>query len=437
MSHLTRRTFIGTAATAVGAGLATAQERPAGANESINFGVIGCGGRGRYLIDVAKRIKEIRFVAVCDVNEARMAEAQEAIEPKPKAYKDFRELLKHPGLDAVIVATTGHWHVLPAIHACLAGKDVYLEKPVGTSIGEGRALLNIARKHNRIIQVGTQQHTWEHYRQAVEIIRSGALGVISNVHVFDLDTFAPGFGSPPDGPPPAGLDWDFWVGPSPAAAYNPNRYDHHYWFFDYGGAWQLDWAVHHYDVVQWAMNVTAPVAATGSGGKYAFAGSNTQWPDTFTGTCEYGPGPVAKNGFLMTYTSRAGCNRPIEGRTHGKIFYGTDAVMILDRGGYEIVSQARGGKKVTEDRSARTAKSEHDVVADHIRVFLASMQSRKLPTSDIELLHQASNPGHLMNIAWRVGRRIQWDAAKEQVIDDPQAQKLVTKQYRSPWVLPV
>ncbi|GMV97647.1 MAG: Gfo/Idh/MocA family oxidoreductase [Phycisphaerae bacterium] len=435
MRPLSRRTFIGTAA-AVGTGIAVGQNA-LGANAAVNVGVIGCGGRGRYLIDIFRRIREVRLVAVCDVNEPRAADAQKAIEPAPKLYKDFRELIAHPGLNAVIIATNGHWHVLPAIHACQAGLDVYLEKPVGTSIGEGRVLVNVARQHNRVIQVGTQQHSWEHYRQAVEIIRAGKLGDISNVHAFDLDNFSPGFGAPPDGKPPAGLDWDFWLGPSPSVAYNPNRYHQHYWFFDYGGAWELDWAVHHYDIVHWAMNVTAPVAATGSGGKFAFPASNTQWPDTFTGTCEYGPGPVAKNGFLMTYVSRAGCDRPIEGRRHGKVFYGTDATLALDRSGYEIYSQTREGKKVVEERSARSSKPENDVVEDHARGFLAAMQSRKPPNSDIESLHQASNPGHLMNIAWRVGRRVRWDAVHEQVIDDPQAQAYVTKPYRQPWKLPV
>jgi predicted dehydrogenase len=208
----------------------------------------------------------------------------------------------------VIVATNEHWHVLPAIHACAAGKDVYLEKPVGTSILEGRALINAARRYDRIVQMGTQQHSWEHYQQAVELIRAGAIGAVSQVHVWDVENQSPGIGSPPDEPAPAELDWDFWLGPSPSVAYNRNRYAHEDWFFDYGGGWQVAWGAHHFDIVHWAMGVTGPVSATGSGGKFAFPGDNRQWPDTFEGTCQYPAGPVAENGFLLTYTAPAGLN---------------------------------------------------------------------------------------------------------------------------------
>lgn len=439
---LTRRAFLGTAAPAViGAGLAgprawAATTATLGANDAIGIGVIGCGERGRYLSGILNTIPEAKIVAVCDVHKGRAAAAQKQTGGKAAVYADYRKLIEDKAVDAVVVATAGHWHVLPIIDACAAGKDVYAEKPIGTSIGEGHAAVKAARKYDRIVQVGTQQRTWEHYQQAVEIIRSGALGAISQVHVWDFDTFYPGYGSPPDGPAPAELDWEFFVGPSPRVPYNPNRFLHHYWFFDYGGGWEVDWAVHHYDIVQWAMGVSAPIAATGAGRKFVYVDSNTEWPDTFAGTCEYGPGPVAKNGFLMTYTARSACNDPIEGRPHGKAFYGSDGVLILSRSGFEIRSQTREGKKVIADKKVVSSKNEHEVVADHVRGFLECLRARKKPDADIEMGRQATAPGHLMNIAWRVGRRVKWDAAKSQVIDDPQASALLTKEYRKPWALP-
>jgi predicted dehydrogenase len=256
------------------------------------------------------------------------------------------------------------------------------------------------------------------------------LGEISEVKVWDYDYFYPGFGAPPDRDPPDGLDWDFWVGPSPKQPYNPNKINRHYWFFDFGGGWQLDWAVHHYDIVNWCMGVKEPIAATALGGFFSFEDTNTQWPDTFSGVCEYGPGPVAKKGFLMQYTFRGGCRR--EQRSHGKLFCGSEASMILDRSGYTITAEARGGKKLGEEIDSFRGKG-----SNHAEVFIENVRNHRRPFADVEEGHHATNPGHLMNIAWRVGRKIRWDSSAERIIDDPEADRLVTKEYRLPWKLEV
>ncbi len=438
---ITRRSLIrtaGPAALAVGmAGTrAWAAESLAvpGANRRVNLGLIGCGGRGSYLMGFFKSLPAVNFVAVCDVNRSRAERARQALDGRPKACQHFRQVLAHKEIDAVIVATTGQWHVLPAIEACAAGKDVYLEKPVGTSIGEGRAVIKAAARHGRIIQMGTQQRAWEHYQQAVEIVRSGVLGTISNVEVFDLENFSPGFGSPPDGTAPPELDWDLFVGPSPSVPFNQNRYDRHYWFHDYGGGWQLDWAVHHYDIVHWAMGVDSPIAAVGHGGKLAFPKDNTQWPDTFTGSCEYPPGPVAPNGFLLTYTFRGACSHLKEQMAHGKIFYGSQAVLALDRQGYVLHEYKRGEKPVVKRQPA--AVTEDQAVRKHAQSFVDCIQNRKQPQAGIEKGHSASNPGHLMNIAYRIGRRVRWNPATEEIEGDSEANSMVTKRYRSPWSLP-
>jgi predicted dehydrogenase len=383
-----------------------------------------------------------RLVAACDVHEQRLAAAVKQIQgvsgEKPREYHDYRQLLADKDIDAVIVATNEHWHVLPAIEACAAGKDVYLEKPVGTSIAEGRAAVIAARQHDRIVQMGTQQHSWEHYAQAVDLIRKGRLGRISQVHVWDVQNVSPGFGAPADEPAPAGLDWDFWLGPSPAAAYNRNRYEHFYWFFDYGGGWQVAWGAHHFDIVHWAMGVDAPIEAAATGGRFAFApgNDNREWPDTFNGSCVYPAGPVAPNGFLLNYTCRAGCGQPIMGRTHGKAFYGSDGVLVLDRSGFEILPEICEGKKLLLEEKVTSAKKEHDVVQDHARSFLNCIRTRKQPAAHVEVGHRATNVGHLMNIAWRVGRSIRWDTRAEQIVGDSEAARMLHKHYRAPWRLP-
>jgi hypothetical protein len=186
------------------------------------------------------------------------------------------------------------------------------------------------------------------------------------------------------------------------------------------------------------MQCAPPLRATGTGGHFAFSREqdNREWPDTFNGACEYGPCPAAKNGFLLSFTLRGGCNHPIEKRHHAKAFYGTDGVLAMDRGGYDIYPQMRDGKKTVSEESVRSAKSEHEVCQDHMKRFFDCMRSRKRPEADIEVGHQFSVPGHLMNISYRVGRPVRWDARAERIIDDPQADALVTKQYRAPWKLP-
>lgn len=442
----TRREFLGTAAATATVGWAAAKSYSAGAqaspgpNETLNIGLIGCGGEGRAVMRAHALCAGVRIVAVCDVNSARMAQARkEAGGEQVLAYHDYRELLDNKAINAVIVATNGHWHVLPTIHACQAGKHVYVEKPLGTSIGEGRAAVQAARKYKRVVQIGTQQRSWPHYAKAVEAIQAGKLGEISEVKVWDFDYLYPGMGNPPDSDPPPELDWDFWLGPSPKVPYNPNRYHYHYWFPDYGGAWQVDWAVHHYDIVHWALGVDSPVAATALGDFMCFEPTNIEWPDTFSGTLQYPPGPVAKKGFLLQYTFRGGCRR--EQRSHAKCFFGTEASMILDRSGYTITAEARGqhklGDVLEEERNAFQQNVHIESLKAHAEVFLDCIRTGRQSPADVEVGHHSTTPGHLLNISWRVGRTIRWDPKTEHVIDDPAADALVTKAYRPPWKLEV
>jgi predicted dehydrogenase len=448
MTKTSRRAFLGTAAAAAAAagtwtsgGLRAAEADGASSpSDTINLGLIGCGGEGRSVMRGHLQCPGTRIVAVCDLNEERLAQGVKASGNESiAAYRDYRKLLEHKDIDAVIVATNDHWHCLCTINACQAGKHVYVEKPLGTSIGEGRAAVQAARKYDRVVQLGTQQRSWPHYQQAAEVIRSGRLGEISEVKVWDYDYFYPGFGSPPDADPPREFGepyWDFWLGPAPRRPYNPNRFLRHYWFFDYAGGWQVDWAVHHYDVVHMCLGVTSPFSATASGGMLCFEDTNTEWPDTFNGVCEYGPGPVAKKGFLLQYTYRGGCRR--EQRSHGKLFCGTEASMILDRSGYTITPDiGKPGEEETVGNAFRGASMHVDSLAAHAQVFLDAIRNNKRPPADVEQGHFATNPGHLMNIAWRVGRKIRWDAENEAVLDDPEANALVTRPYRAPWKLEV
>ncbi len=404
------------------------------AHETVNLGVVGCGIRGRELIKCFGGMPAARIAAVCDLHSGKLEEARhQAGGQKIRAYHDFRDLIADKDVDAVVVATNGHWKALVTIYACRAGKDVYVEKPLATSIGEGRVMVEAAKKYGRIVQIGTQQHSLDYYREAVELVQSGRLGRIGEVKVWDYVNQNPGIGVPPDSDPPAELDWDLWLGPSPKVPYNRNRYEQHYWFFDYGGAWSADWAVHHYDIVNWAMGVKAPRTAMAGGGHFCFEADNREWPDTFSGTLEYGPCPAADKGFVLQYTYRAGNQHDRYPASNGKCFFGTDGTLLLHRGGYKFTPEIRASKKT----KSTSLVIDYDNDGPHQAAFIENVRNRTQPKTDAQVGYFASLPGHLMNIAWRVGRKIHWDVEHERIIDDPKANELVTKVYRAPWRLKV
>lgn len=434
----TRRVFLGTAGASAAGRIARARPGP---NDTINLGLIGCGARGRgVIVPNFSKIPGTRFTAVCDVNSKYLADVRERAGGAPvAAYSDYRKLVEDKNVDAVIIATNQQWHVLPMIAACRAGKDVYLEKPLGQSIGEGAVAVAAAKKYGRIVQVGTQQRSQEHYRKAVELIQAGKLGEISEVKVWDYENYWPGAGSPPDCPPPPELDWNFYVGPSPYRNYNPNMYyKYGYdWFRVAGAGHQVAWGVHHFDIVLWALGVKWPKTAYATGGNLAYV-DNHEYPNTFSATLEFGPGPVARHGFLLQYTMRTGGRRLV--RSHGKCFIGTEASMILDRAGYSIVQEATGSRKVVSTERFVNAEESVAPAPDHnhhFQVFTDNVRSRKQPPATPETLHYATAVGHLMNISWEVGRAIRWDGEAGKVLNDPQAQKLVLRPYRAPWKLEI
>lgn len=432
-----RRTFF--IAAAGWPALGTSRRKP-DVNDTVRLGLIGCGARGRTLfIPFYSRLPGVQFTAVCDVNSSYLAQARDAAGgERVAAYADYRKLVDDKNVDAVVIATNQQWHVLPMIAACQAGKDVYLEKPLGQSIGEGAIAVAAARKYGRIVDVGTQQRSSEHYQKAVELIRAGRLGQVSEVRVWDYENYFPGAGAPPDCAPPAELDWNFYVGPSAFRNYNPNiYYNYGYdWFRVAGAGHQVAWGVHHFDVVLWAMGVNSPKTVYATGGNLAWA-DNHEYPNTFSGTLRFGPGPVSKQGFLLQYTMRTGGRR--ETRSHGKCFIGTEASMILDRAGYSIVKEVPAGKAASSTSPLINAE-ETVLPADdrlkHLQVFIENVRGRRKPVAaTVETLHYATAVGHLMNISWEAGRALRWDAERSQIVSDPEANKQVMRPYRKPWKL--
>jgi predicted dehydrogenase len=422
----------------------------AAANDRIGIGVIGCGGMGRMDLADFQKQPEAEIVAVCDVYEPNLNEARQLTGGKARAYSDFRKLLDDRAVDAVVVATPDHWHPLITVAACQAGRDVYVEKPVSNVVREGRLMVEAARRHNRIVQVGS------HFQRAAQIVRSGEIGEVHYAQTWIHETSSPeGLGTPPDAEPPAGLDYDFWLGPAPKVPFNPARFLGTWRsFFAYGGGRITDWGVHLVDIVHMAMGVDTPQAVTASGGKL-YVRDRRDTPDTQEVTWEY-------PGFLLHYTcllhNSYGHNGDAGHKPFGSYgiqFHGTRGTLFVDRAGYQVTPQMKvhtepGGissRAAYDDLTGISMYYEVEGTAGrgtssvqhvpHVQNFLKCVKSRELPVADIEIGHRTTTACHLGNIALRLERKLHWDGRQELFAGagSEEANRMLVRPYRAPWKL--
>lgn len=415
---------------------ALSQDRVAGANRRIRVGLIGCGGMGNGDLRDMLRLGA-QVVALCDVDDEQTAKTRESVEKnfnqKPELItRDFRRVLERKDIDAVIVATPDHWHALPTVQACQAGKDVYVEKPLSLTIAEGRVMVDVARRTSRVVQMGTQQRSATHYAEAVDYVKSGQLGKIRLVKTWAYQDWMGNIPVLPDSAPPASVDYDFWLGPAPKRPFNKNRFHFNFrWFYDYSGGLMTDWGAHMIDIANWGMGVKAPRAALSVGGKFGFPDNAEETPDTQQALWEF-------DGFSMLWEHATAMGQGPFMRDHGVAFHGNNGILVVDRGGWEVYpeTETKQRKKTYRMTGAprRNAGGE-DYHLLHVKDFLDCMDSRKRPRSDVEVGHDSMIACHLANIAFRVGRRVNWDVERERVVNDAEAQKLAAKEYRAPWKL--
>jgi predicted dehydrogenase len=436
MTRMQRRDFLLTAAAA---------QRVSGANDRVRVGLIGCGGRGRYVARFMREAPNVEFAAVCDVYRKNAESAREWAGPDAKLYSDFRKLLEQKDLDAVLVGTPDHWHAIPTVFACQAGKAVYVEKAVGQNIRDGQAMVAAARKHNVLVMAGTQQRSAPHYQEVQQIIQSGELGEVRYVRVWNYVNRTPdGVGRPPDSDPPEGLDWDFYLGPAPKVPFNRARFLGTYrWFFDYCGGFITDYGTHRFDTVHQIMGADTPTAVSASGGRFTIKDIG-DIPDTLLVTYDY-------PGFVMNYeaitTNGHGCGGRTAGmryynargefdRPNGEAYYGTNGTLIADRVGYEIFAEpvnARDPKSAERMKPRRMNTT--DATSIHARHFIACIRGQEKPRATIETGHKASNVGHIGNIAYKTGKKLRWNGQKEDFLSAPEASKLLGREARKPWNL--
>jgi predicted dehydrogenase len=431
MNHSSRRLFLRHAA-GLAASAAAARPATVAANDRIRAGLIGCGGIGKVDCSTFLINPEVDVVAVADVDEKRLAEGVAHVEKlrdkRPDAVKDFRRIIDRKDIDIVLVTTPDHWHTLPAIYACQAGKDVYCEKPLATSVAESRAIVEAVKRNRRVLQMGTQWRSGRHYAEAVETVQSGRLGKIRQVRAWAYLDWVGGIGKPPDGAPPAGVDYDLWLGPAPERPFNPNRFHFNFrWFWDYAGGLMTDWGVHLINVGLWAMGPTPPLTVTSTGGKYA-VDDNSETPDTQTSVYEF---PTYT--FIWEHQMLGGVG--LGGRPHGLSFSGTEGTLIVDADGWELISEPKKKSLRPFVRKVDPNDRHSDGRLTHVRNFLACVRSRQQPVESAEVGHFVTTVSALGNIALRTGTKIAWDAARERVTNEPRADALLTRNYRKPWSL--
>ncbi len=448
MSTVTRRQF-GKAAAAAWMATAVGTSRILGANDRVRVGFIGVGNRGDQVLDAFLAHTDADIVGICDIYAPYVDFAAKKAGGQPARFSDYRKLLEMKDLDAVAVCTPDHWHALQMIHACEAGKDVYVEKPLSLVVAEGRAMVEAAQRHKRVVQVGIHRRSSAFVKEAADLVRGGAIGKVSVARSFHIQNEWPkGIGSPADGTPPPGVDWDAWLGPAPKRPYNKNRTFYRFrWFYDYSGGQVTNFGVHYMDAIQWALGHDAPLAVMAMGGKVAIE-DNREIPDTLEAVWTY-PGNT-----LVTFSQFNATASPAakDGRVEIE-FRGTKGTMFVYSNGWEIVPDEitpnefpartpvdrqyergyRQGAAPAIEPSKRTGGRAD--TADHARNFLDCVRSRAACNCDIETGHRSTSATLLANVALKTRSHLEWDRKAERFTNNADANKLLTYRYRSPYRL--
>jgi predicted dehydrogenase len=404
-------------------------------SDQLNVGVIGINGMGWADAAAALKIPGVNVVALCDVDknvlDKRMNELRK-LQPdtsKVKTYDDYRKLLDQKDIDIVIIGTPDHWHALQMIQACEAGKDVYVEKPVGNSIGECRAMVAAQQRYNKVVQAGQWQRSQQHFKDAVDYVQSGKLGMIRTVKVWCYQGWMRPQPVVPDSNPPAGVDYDMWLGPAPKRAFNASRFHFNFrWFWDYAGGLMTDWGVHLLDYALLGMQADVPKSIAALGGKFAYPDLSQETPDTLTTLYEF-------DKFNLVWDSAMGIDNGSYGRDHGIAFIGNNGTLILSRGGWEVIEEP----KSTSKASKAFAKPTDVGLNNHMINFVEVVKSRKM--SDLHCSIQAgahvATVAQMGNISFRSGERLVWDKEKEQFADEKINKQYLTKEYNNGYKLPM
>ncbi len=427
-----RRLFLQTAAGAVGAFSAM---RALGANDKVNIAVIGLGGRGRNHMTYYSKMADVRIGALCDVDQSSLERGQAFVEKasgvKPTGYADMRQVFEDKSIDAVSMPLPNHWHALATIWACQAGKDVYVEKPACHNMWEGSKMVEAARKYNRMVQIGSQSRDMPHKMKAMELLHQGIIGKVYMAKGLCYKR-RKSIGIKPDGQVPAGVDWDKFLGPAPMRAFNENRFKYNWhWFWDTGNGDIGNQGVHEMDVARWGLGKEGlPKAIVSTGGKYAYV-DDQETPNTELASFDYGDCELVfeVRGIL---TGEEGGLKRKGGNVIGNLFYGPDGYMAVDGSGYQVYK----GEKLELAEEGKDTPGEETI--PHMQNFIDAVKSRKYQNlnADVQIGVTSANLCHMANIAYRLGRRLQYDSDKKHFVGEKEANEMMTRKYRAPYVVP-
>lgn len=410
-------------------------------------GLIGSGWYGKSDVLRLVQVAPVEVVSLCDVDSAMVSEAADLVatrqvsKKRPRTYKDYREMLKEKDLDIVLIATPDHWHALPMIEAVNAGADIYVQKPISIDVTEGQAMLAAARRYGRVVQVGTQRRSTPHLATARDrFIREGRLGTIAHVEIYcyyHMRTRE----NPPDIAPPPSLDWEFYQGPAPARAFNKLIHPRGWRaFMEYSNGIVGDMCVHMLDMVRWMMDLGMPARISSSGGILIDKGSKANTTDTQSATFDFG-------NLQVVWTHRAWGDPPDPKYPWGATFYGDKGTLKASVMGYDFVPRGDGQpehadvkyelEEFPEDKTEKDLERHvAPAIRGHMKDLLTNIQSRGKPVADIEQGYISTTACILANLSDKLGRSITWDHVAGKVVGDAEANALLTRPYRAPWVHP-
>jgi predicted dehydrogenase len=424
---LNRRAWLmNTSAAGIGLRFPAVLKGGSGPSGKVAIGVIGVRGRGQNLAHGFATHPHATVTHVCDVNENLLEPFSRQIgeiqQYKPHCVTDLRRVFDDSSVDAVAIATPDHWHALATIWACQAGKHVYVEKPVSHNIDEARQMVAAASKYKRVVQVGTQSRSVPHYRQAIELIHGGRIGKVHLAKAWNSQ-LRRRVEAVSDSAVPSGLDWNTWQGPAPERPYNENRYSYGWrWLWDYGTGDMGNDGVHDFDIARWGLDVTAPASANCTAAKLVFVGDSQETPDTQIVAFEY---PDSQQ--MIVYEQRLWSPYHQEGFENGVTFYGTDGYLTIGRKRWTIVESRN---QVVLDENVEFSDGPH------FDNFIQAIRESKPLNCDIQEGFQSTLLAHLGNVSYRVGRKVQFEAATGAIVGDNEAAALQRRAGRKEFVIP-